>query len=283
MRTFERLSRELLLWIHEQAGNDTKKVVDPKAFLNFTTGDQGKIDSAVEYLARQGLVEARKKRKVLPPVSLTSEGVQQAEREKAQPLRRAQTRQNLLTWTYDQPGGRRLPGIDVMGLAQDPRCMVDGEMMTIDELNAAAQTLRDIGMVNISAQDMNGGFSISLTQIGIDCVELHGGDARAARAAVERPGPSDSGAPAPAREPALNVGGLLRFAAATRQAIPALHLSSNAEQVIETAATSIDAEVATATPNPDRLRAHAANIQAALESTAGNALASALLATWPRA
>lgn len=264
MRTFERLSRDLLLWIHDQAGADTKKAVDPDEYPE-RGADPAKLTSALAYLTRQGLVEPRHRRTPAGPVTLTAVGLDEAVREKARPHRLRRARANLLRWTYDQPDARLAPGADVTNLARDPRSLIDGEMMTIDELNAAARDLRDAGLVVIGAQDMNGGFSIGLTDAGLTCVEQGYDDAASLIAPYSLP----------------DVPGLLRFARATHQALPVLNLPADATAAIRTAAATLESELTSELPDSDRVRAAATTIRTALTATTGNPLATALLTTDP--
>ena len=120
MRTFEKLSRDLLLWIHDQAGADTKTAVDPEQYPE-RDADPGKLASALAYLTRQGLVEPRHRRSLSGPVTLTPVGVDEAVRERARPHRLRRARANLLRWAYDRPDARLSPGADVTELSRDPR------------------------------------------------------------------------------------------------------------------------------------------------------------------
>jgi len=264
MRTFERLSRDLLLWIHDQAGADTKKTVDPDDYPG-RDADPEKLAHAVAYLTRQGLVEPRHRRTLSGPVTLTPVGVDEAVREKARPRRLRRARANLLRWTYDQPDARLSSGADVTNLARDPRSLIDGEMMTIDELNAAARDLRDAGLVVIGAQDMNGGFCIGLTDAGVTCVEQGYDDAASLIAPYALP----------------DVPGLLRFVRATCQALPVLNLPGDAAAAVRTAAATLESELSSELPDSDRVRGATATIRGALAATGGDALAAALLATAP--
>lgn len=268
MRTFERLSRDLLLWIHDEAGADTKKAVDPEWFPGRDT-DPAKVTSAVAYLTRRGLVEPRHRRTMSGPVTLTPVGVDEAVREKDRPHRLRRARTNLLRWAYDQPDARLLPGADVTNLARDPRSVIDGEMMTIDELNAAARDLRDAGLVIIGAQDMNGGFSIGITDAGVACVERAGGDVPA------------SADPLPPADELPDGPGLLRFARAACQALPVLRLPEDAATTVQTAAATIETELTSGLPDGHRVHTAAAAIRATLADTTGDALATTLLTACP--
>jgi hypothetical protein len=262
MRAFERVSRELLLWIHDQAGADTRKTVDPGAFPG--RDERVGLDAAVEYLVRQGLVEPRRRRSASGPVTLTPYGLDVAVREKSRPHRRRRARANLLRWAYDQPAARHAPGADVTLLARDPRSVIDGEMMTIEELNAAARDLRDAGLATISGQDMNGGFAIGLTEAGIAQVERHGREMPLAA-----PVPNQAG------------GALLGYAQAVRQAVPALHLGAATAGAVTDAAEAIETELGRLTPDADAVNAAATTIRTALRGTTDNALAALLLRACP--
>ena len=266
MRMFERLSRDLLLWIHDQAGADTRKPVDPEGYPERGT-DPAKLASALAYLTRQGLVEPRHRRTPAGPVSLTPAGQAEAVREKARPRRLRRARANLLRWTYDQPDARLAPGADVTGLARDPRSLIDGEMMTIDELNAAARDLRDAGLVVIGAHDMNGGFRIGLTDAGVTCVEQGDDDTASLIAPYALP----------------DARALLRFARATRQALPVLGLPTDAAAAVRTAAATLETELTSELPDSDRVRTATTTIRAALSAKPADPLATALLTTAPEA